>query len=124
MTIPNIKGDLCNTSNPDFKEFRYKEHVPVCNRNVSSATKKKVCDRDGVKDRSNYLVDHFYSLSMGGSNEITNLWCQPRSVNTANMELDLFQNLRDNRMTQEEVLNKLFTTKTKLIERLNSGSTN
>lgn len=120
MTIPTNLGDLCTPSNPDFKEFRYKERIPVCNRNVSSATKKFVCNRDGVKDRTNYLVNHYFSLFAGGSNSPTNLYCQPLSRNTANIEYDLFQKLKSDSLTIEEVRDTLIKVNNKLINELNN----
>lgn len=45
-------------------------------RNVSTGLKKKVYFEYGVETRGKgeYEVDHFISLALGGSNDITNLW--------------------------------------------------
>jgi hypothetical protein len=47
-------------------------------RFVSEATKKEVFKRYGIDlaKRSNYEVDHFISLELGGLNDIENLWPQ------------------------------------------------
>ena len=120
MTIPNNLGDLCSPSDKDFIEYRYKENVPVCERNVSTTTKDKICKRDGVLDRTNYLVNHVVSLFAGGSNSEKNLYCQPKNRNTADKEYILYQKLKSNEMTIEEVRLKLKEINDKLIKELNS----
>ena len=47
-------------------------------RHVTQGMKKKVFKRYGLdwSKRSNYEVDHFINLGIGGSNDITNLWPQ------------------------------------------------
>jgi hypothetical protein len=50
-------------------------------RDVSNSLRDQVFSEyglDGV-DRSQYEVDHLIALELGGSNELTNLWPQPRS---------------------------------------------
>src|SRR6202007_2139707 len=32
-------GHLCSPSDPNFKEYRYAEHIPYCNRNVTQQMK-------------------------------------------------------------------------------------
>ena len=47
-------------------------------RSVSSAEKAQVFARYGLTDKSGtYEVDHFISLELGGSNDVTNLWPEP-----------------------------------------------
>ena len=121
MTIPLTLGELCTPDNKDFIGYRYKENIPICERNVSVATKNKVCERDGVKDRTNYIVDHFNSLSMGGSNDINNLWCEPKSLNTASKEAELYNQLKNGTKTQKEVLDELYKLKISIIKKLNKG---
>ena len=121
LTIPLTLGDLCTPNNKDFSGYRYKENVPVCERNVSPATKDKVCKRDGVKDRTNYLVDHFFPLSLGGSNSEKNLWCEPKSLNTAPQEYKLYEELKNGTKNQADVLFEIKMLKTKIITDLNRG---
>ena len=47
-------------------------------RNVTDATKRQVIARYGlpVTDLNLVEIDHFWSLEVGGSNDITNLWPQ------------------------------------------------
>lgn len=48
-------------------------------RHVTEATKREVFERYGVPEpaRGNYEVDHLISLELGGSNHISNLYCEP-----------------------------------------------
>ena len=47
-------------------------------RSVSSAEKAQVFARYGLTDKAGtYEVDHFISLELGGSNDVTNLWPEP-----------------------------------------------
>lgn len=47
-------------------------------RNVTSAEKAQVFRRYGIPDvAGKYEVDHFVSLELGGSNNVTNLWPEP-----------------------------------------------
>ena len=51
-------------------------------RNVTQATKVKVCAEYGVKNCPSHAfeIDHLISLELGGSDDITNLWPQPLDV--------------------------------------------
>jgi hypothetical protein len=48
-------------------------------RNVTDSEKKQVFDRYGIdwQYHSYFEVDHFISLELGGSNDVTNLWPEP-----------------------------------------------
>jgi len=69
-------GSLCDTQNADFIEFRYQEHIPYCARNVSSVLKAKIYEQYGIPeaDRDQFTIDHLIPLSIGGSNDRSNLW--------------------------------------------------
>lgn len=45
-------------------------------RNVTEATKKKVCVEYSQNCIGDYEIDHFYPLCAGGSNDISNLWAE------------------------------------------------
>jgi hypothetical protein len=47
-------------------------------RNVSNATKHQVYLAYGITDTHGYVIDHLIPLEIGGSNEVTNLWPQPK----------------------------------------------
>lgn len=99
LIIPPFNGEYCSTYNKDFKGYRFKEQIPVCKRNVSTARKNKICKRDGVNDRRDFIVDHIIPLSMGGDNSNQNLWCQHKSINTANAEGYAFRKLDEGKWT-------------------------
>lgn len=48
-------------------------------RSVPESVHKEVFKRYGIdwKDHSKYEVDHFVSLELGGTNDLSNLWPQP-----------------------------------------------
>lgn len=107
-------GHLCTQDNPDFDRFRYKEGIPYCNRNVSSARKDKICAQYGVSREErmkDYTVDHIIPLSLGGSNDDKNLWCQHRSIYTGNLEFWLYKNLDNATMRQVEAVHYIMAHK-------------
>lgn len=63
---------------PVTKEVLCQHGYTATVRFVSEATKKEVFKRYGIPldKRSNYEVDHFISLELGGLNDIENLWPQ------------------------------------------------
>ncbi len=71
-------------------EYRYPEHIPYCDRSVSSSTKNKVIrtyDSQlqytiGSMPRTDFKIDHYIPLCMGGANDVANLWPQHKSVYT------------------------------------------
>lgn len=101
-------GDLCSTQNPDFKEYRYQEKVPYCQRNVSYETKTRIYQDYGIPNscRGRFTVDHLIPLSMGGSNEPTNLWPEHTFVKQMRPELELetYERLRSGELTQAEAI--------------------
>ena len=103
-TVPTVPGSFCTQSNPDFQELRYKENIPICERNVSSARKDKICLRDGIKNRKEFTVDHMIPLFAGGSNADDNLWCQHKSINSADYELEVYKKLSAGDLTRDEAV--------------------
>lgn len=64
-------------------------------RNVSTATKKQAYAEYGLgypQPTGSYEVDHFISLELGGSNDITNLWPEPASPTPGFHQKDQFEN--------------------------------
>ena len=67
---------------------RYPENITYCERDVTSDLKKQIIrmyDQEFGYNiqrlpRDQFKIDHFIPLSIGGSNSITNLWPQHRSV--------------------------------------------
>lgn len=104
-------GSLCTTSDGDFTQYRYRERIPYCERNVSVSLKKKIFKLYQVPARceSLYTIDHFYPLSLGGSNHPDNLWPEHKDVKTArqDVEFKLYQDLKNGRITQAQALAKI-----------------
>ena len=101
-------GDLCDTGNSDFKEFRYEERIPYCDRNVSSGVKNRVYEAYGIprKCRKEYTIDHFIPLAIGGSNEAENLWPEHKNLKATRLSLesDVYYDLRAGRITQVQAI--------------------
>lgn len=85
-------GSLCE----DSPIRRYPEGIVYCERDVDTQLKReiiKMYDRQfgysiGQMNRMDFKIDHFIPLSIGGSNEITNLWPQHKSVYEVTDELE------------------------------------
>lgn len=77
-------GKLCDRPT----EFRYPEKIPYCDRDVTYQTKEIVMKEYDQKfgyriaqlPRGDFKIDHFIPLCVGGSNDISNLWPQHKSV--------------------------------------------
>lgn len=77
-------GKLCDHPS----EQRYPEQIDYCERNVSTSTKRAVIEKYDKQlgfqirtmNRSDFKIDHFIPLSIGGSNDVENLWPQHKSV--------------------------------------------
>lgn len=77
-------GVLCTKPS----SYRYQERMPYCERNVPSSLKEKVIrdydQRLGYNiqklPRSDFKIDHFIPLSIGGSNDESNLWPQHKDI--------------------------------------------
>lgn len=108
-------GALCSTPN----EFRYKERIAYCTRDVSGWQKELVFisyRKLGYSlsgERSEYKVDHFIPLCVGGSNEMSNLWPQYFTVSekTDIMEQLACDVLVKGKISQREVIELIMTAK-------------
>jgi hypothetical protein len=77
-------GSLCE--HPD--EYRYRERIPYCSRDVSKSLKqsiiaeydRKLGYRVGQMQRNDFKIHHYIPLCAGGSNERDNLWPQHKTV--------------------------------------------
>lgn len=108
-------GELCSEEDPDFETYRYAERIPYCVRNVSYSRRQDIYDMYGIpeKCRSQYTVDHFIPLALGGNNSDSNLWPEHKSVKNAryDLEMDLFWALERGELTQEEAIEIVVTEK-------------
>lgn len=77
-------GKLCDTPS----SYRYAEKIPYCERDVSYETKEILMKEYDQKfnynilhiNRADIKIDHMIPLCAGGSNDISNLWPQHKSV--------------------------------------------
>lgn len=110
-------GHMCTTSDSDFETFRYAQRIPYCTRNVSYQTKQEIYDYYKIPqaERKNYTIDHIIPLSIGGSNNKKNLWAEHKQVKATrpNLEVELYEDVRDNRMEQREAIRIIMEEKFK-----------
>lgn len=108
-------GHLCSPSDPNFKEYRYAEHIPYCNRNVTQDMKLTIAQHYGVPqtDWSGYEFDHLIPLAIGGDSSIDNLWPQPHgdpdgSNGKDKLEEYLYLQMRDGKITQAAAVQQIY----------------
>ena len=108
-------GHLCTPADPNFKEYRYPEHIAYCQRNVTQQMKQQVAAHYGIAqaDWGNYEFDHLLPLAIGGDSSVDNLWPQPRgnpdgSDGKDKLELDLYNQLKAGTITQAEAVRRTY----------------
>lgn len=108
-------GKLCTTSDPDFKEYRYAENIPYCNRHVTKDMKQQIGAHYGIaeSDWRSYEFDHLIPLSLGGNSHVENLWPEPNADNQGpsgkdQLELQLYLQIRDGKITQAEAVKQIY----------------
>jgi hypothetical protein len=124
-TSPDLQmtpGALCQSAT----RFRYPEKIAYCERNVDSETKKQIIQdydrRFGYRiqqmPRSQFKIDHFIPLCMGGSNTIDNLWPQHQSVFeiTDPLEPVLCGKMAEGKLLQKDAVKLIVEAKTHLDE--------
>lgn len=115
-------GETCQ----DADYYRYPEHIAYCSRDVSSGTKKAIIrdydDRFGYSigsmERSDFKIDHYIPLCMGGSNNTANLWPQHKSVyeHTDPIEQRLCEMMAQGRLLQADAIAKIKDVKNDLAQ--------
>lgn len=103
-------GAICE----DSPTRRYLENIVYCERNVDTQLKKEIIkmydERFGFTirqmNRGDFKIDHFIPLSIGGSNSISNLWPQHKSVYavTDPLEQELSNKISAGRIKQAEAI--------------------
>ncbi|MFI5351271.1 MAG: hypothetical protein ACHQ2Z_17130, partial [Elusimicrobiota bacterium] len=108
-------GHLCSPSDPNFKEYRYAERIPYCNRNVTQRMKATIAEHYDVpeSDWSGYEFDHLIPLAIGGDSSIDNLWPQPHGTPDGSdgkdrLENQLYLEMRDGETTQAEAVKRIY----------------
>jgi hypothetical protein len=83
-------GDVLPVTKADICQSGYSSSV----RNVPDSEKNQVYAEYGVTSRNpgEYEVDHFVSLELGGSNDISNLWPEPAAPKPGFHEKDKVEN--------------------------------
>lgn len=104
---------FCSEKDSDFKEFRYKQNIPICRRNVSSEEKTRIYNLYEISaaNRKSYTIDHLIPLSLGGSNDIKNLWPQPRSQSSAPIETKVYYRVKSGEINIQEAINVILEEK-------------
>lgn len=78
-------------------------------RNVSDKVARQVFVNYGLEDkyltkeRGNYEVDHFISLELGGSNDVSNLWPQPYDPQPGARQKDVVETSLHRRVCAHEL---------------------
>ncbi len=72
----STKGDYDTQSIDDLTKLYNGVTYSQAHRNVSNSKKEQVCKLYDCTDTVE--IDHFIPLSIGGSNDIENLWAQPK----------------------------------------------
>ena len=108
-------GHLCSPSDPNFKEYRYVEHIPYCNRNVTQQMKLTIAQHYGVPqaDWSGYEFDHLIPLAIGGDSSIDNVWPQPHgdpdgSNGKDKLEDLLYREMAAGSITQAQAVQQIY----------------
>jgi hypothetical protein len=108
-------GHLCSPTDPNFKEYRYAEHIPYCNRNVTQQMKVTIAQHYTVpeSDWNGYEFDHLIPLAIGGDSSIDNLWPQPHGTPDGSdgkdrLENQLYLEMRDGKITQAEAVKQIY----------------
>lgn len=114
---PNLTvtpGHLCTPADPNFKEYRYAEHIAYCNRNVTQQMKQQVAASYNVPQANwtSYEFDHLIPLCIGGDSSVDNLWPQPRGQNDADskdkLENDLFNQMSAGTLSQKAAIQQIY----------------
>ena len=107
-------GHLCSSTDSNFKEYRYPEHIPYCNRNVTPQMKVAVAQHYGVPeaDWSGYEFDHLIPLAIGGDSSLDNVWPQPHGPDASDgkdkLENTLYGEMVAGTITQAEAVRQIY----------------
>ena len=113
-------GKLCEKS----QVTRYPEKIPYCERDVSWQTKEILMKEYDQKfnyhimklPRSDIKIDHFIPLCAGGSNDISNLWPQHKTVFAISDPLEpvICEKMAVGRLKQKEAISLIIEAKMNL----------
>lgn len=99
-------GATCTLADPDLDGRRYPARVAHCRRHVPPAIRRRVMR--GMAGCAE--VDHLVPLAIGGSNAITNLWCQSAedAARKDVLESALYRGLLAGTITQAEAIGRIY----------------
>jgi hypothetical protein len=100
-------GALCTTDDPNFDGLRYPEQIAHCRRNVSRAEKNRIAAAYEISDSySNYEFDHLIPLGIGGNDDESNIWPQPKdqALEKDKLEDELYREMAAGTITQEDAV--------------------
>jgi len=113
-------GETCQKAD----SIRYPERIPYCTRDVSSEEKREIIRtydetfgyKVGSMNRSDFKIDHYIPLCMGGSNSFKNLWPQHKSVYSRTDPLDqkLCELMAAGKLLQKDAIETIRRAKTNL----------
>ncbi len=113
-------GKLCDAPT----ELRYAEQIAYCERDVSSDTKnaviaeydKKLGYQIRTMPRSDFKIDHLIPLSVGGSNQVENLWPQHKSIYAYSDKIESYVSelMRSGKLKQSEAISAVVNCKLEL----------
>ena len=107
-------GALCTPDDPNFKEYRYPEHIAYCNRHVTKQMKLDVAAKYGVpqSDWPNYEFDHLLPLCIGGNSSENNLWPEPHGATESDgkdkLEFQLYKEISAGSITQSDAVKQIY----------------
>ncbi len=101
--------------------YRYEEKIPYCDRSVSSSLKKKIIATYDSElgytiqklPRGDFKIDHLIPLSVGGANDVGNLWPQHKSIYAYSdqIESDLSNLMVKGRIKQAQAIEAILSCK-------------
>jgi len=113
-------GKLCDIPTA----YRYAEKISYCDRDVSYETKEILMKEYDQKfdyhimtlARADFKIDHLIPLCAGGSNDITNLWPQHKSIYlvTDPIEPAVCAKMAQGRLKQKDAVSLVLEAKTHL----------
>jgi hypothetical protein len=113
-------GKICDVPTA----YRYAEKIAYCERDVDYETKETIIAEYDLKfgyhikslPREDFKIDHFIPLCMGGSNDISNLWPQHKSVYIVSDPLEpiLCAKMAQGKLKQSDAVKLVIEAKTDL----------
>lgn len=101
-------GAYCEKNGTDYIGMAYDNTVPICKRHVTNSKKVAVAKLYGIdkKDIRFYRFDHYIPISLGGSNDIKNIWPEPirESKKKDEIEKSAIRKLKSKQVTYKQAI--------------------